>query len=58
VQVVVVILCAVGVKAGTQDADLHSGPTGAGKGYVAGEFVDGHAHCRDKCSLQTIECRY
>jgi hypothetical protein len=44
VEVVVVILCAVGVKAEAQEADLHSGPTGSDRGYVAGELVIGHAH--------------
>jgi hypothetical protein len=50
VQVVVVILCVVGMKARAEEADLHSGPTGADRGYVAGELVADHAHRRDKCS--------
>jgi hypothetical protein len=52
VQVAVVIMCVVGVKAGAQEADLHSGPTGADRGYVAGELTLGHAHCWDKCCIQ------
>jgi hypothetical protein len=52
VQVAVVIMCVVGVKTRAQEADLHSGPIGADRGYVAGEFAVSHAHCWDKCSLQ------